>query len=299
MNELNNNYAHKGRHFNLTKFNKMMTMSPFKDATTFEKWLKTNNLSYENFLHFFYKYHSSNDLTDNNPWIDYLYNSYVPGIKIPKHYINPLGVIVDFMIEKATFEFKHNMFNLKRKHKSKIKPALFKNEFIHELSQLLSAIVSPFLDLEFSISCRLKEILGKNVNEQFNNYINLLTKKDYIISIFKEYPFLLERLTSKTTETSSESFQLFRRLTKEYKDMCQCFGELGTLCGFFHVRSNDCRFTRTIKICQFENKAILYNPDPKSNAADTQKLIINKKNHYWQEFIEDTAYQSITKSSWG
>lgn len=273
--------------FNLFKYNNIMAMYPFNDTKAFEQWLETHDLSYENFLQFFNHGQKSYELIEASPWIDYLRYSYVPALKIPKHFDNLFSVFTDFIVEKASFEFKHKMSKIKNNHKSNIKPLLFKTLFTHELNELLTRMVTPFLNLEFKIALDSNLLSGLDSNDSFNSYINLLTDKDYIAYIFKEYSYLLDRLTIITNVTTSNFIQLYSRLITDYKSMCTHFDQLGKFCGFVEKESLNKKYNNNIRICNFNKKIIVYNITQQNKVTCSQTGFLEKKNHTWSEYINN------------
>lgn len=292
MNKLNKQKIHENPRFNLLKYNNIMLMYPFNDTKAFEQWLDDQGFSYENFIQFFIKGPKSAGLLENSPWIGYLVNSYVPAIKVPKHFDNLFAVFTDFIVEKATFEFKHRISKIKNRNKVNLRPLLFKSLFTHELNQSLTRMVTPFLNLEFKIALDSKKIIGVDSKESFNSYIDLLTDKDYIITFFEEYSCLLEKLISKTAETTSEFIQFYTRISEDYSVLCTSFGELGTLRSFSDDKHKNFKKIQSSKFCHFDNKKILYIQKPLKIDFYTQQLSIDKKSYIWTEENKEMEFKS-------
>ncbi len=205
--------------FDEFKFKKYMAKFPFNNKETLNLWLKTNELTYDQFLLWFERSNTSDNLMENCPWMDYLLNTYKPSKNAADKYHNKFGVFIDFMLEKATNDFKRQLCVLKQKNEC-IEPGLLLKIFVDELTTPLTNMVSPTLTLEINVARQSNKLKGETPNDRYDSFITILKDKSYVLDIFNEYPVLLNRLIKKVELTTKELIEVFSRLLSDYDDLC-------------------------------------------------------------------------------
>jgi type 2 lantibiotic biosynthesis protein LanM len=307
------NVIPKNLNFDVFKFNKYMAMYPFNDKDAFSQWLDTNDLNYDQFLLWFDKDNTGNKSMEDCPWMDYLLNIYKPAINVSSKYSNQFGVCIDFMVEKASYDFNKKISIIKNVHNEKIKPQIFKNIFIQELRDSLASMITPTLTLELNVSRVSKQLFGENSKERYTSYIRMLSDKVYVLKIFDEYPVLLERLITKCIQSISELIEFYTRLITDFKGLSENFGELKSFIGFSNKKGDDHNNGRSVRICNFSNKKIVYKPRNLQADITFQKLLLDinkvantkfkpyflleKGTYGWSDFIDYKACNNSNELS--
>jgi type 2 lantibiotic biosynthesis protein LanM len=278
-----------------------MAMYPFNEKVAFNQWLDTNNLTYDQFLEWFDRENTSNNSMEDCPWMDYLMCSYEATDNVADKYTNKFGVLIDFMLEKAISDLKNKLIN----KNVNINFQLLLNIFIKELSESLINMIAPTLTLELYLARISIKLSGNNTEERYESYIQKLSDKEYIYSLFTEYPVLLKRLKNKIEYSASEIHEVYSHLVNDYHALCDTFGNLGQFKGFLNKRGDSHNQGRFVRICQFESKSIVYKPRSLRIDVAFQDLLIDlnkctgvdfktytnidKITYGWSEFIESKS----------
>jgi len=292
--------------FDYFKYNKYMSVYPFKDENSFNEWRTINMVSKEEFSSWFDKNNLTTPIKDNCPWMDYLCNHYKPSSKVQMKYSDQFCVLVDFIIEKATFQFRQEISSIENTNKY-INSKIFVNIFKQELTNAFSNMISPTLTLEMNVARLAKKITGKTSDERYKNFINLLSEKIYIQQIFNEYPVLLNRIIGKVNSSSNELLEVYSRIVSDYSKLCEQFIKLEDFLGFSNTSGDSHLNGRHVRVVKFKNLKLVYKPrnlksdiyfqqlllDLNKSAQTSFKAIkiLNNQSYGWSEFIN---YKSCT-----
>ncbi len=129
--------------------------------------------------------------------------------------------------------------------------------------------------------------MGNTSSEQYNNYLNQLTNKDYIISIYNEYPYLFNKLILSAKEKTSDLSLFYSRLSNDYYSLCQRYGNIGVFSGFYHVKTDADNIISNNKICQFDNVSLLFSQKTEDTAISSNKLLLEDTSYNWEKYTED------------
>jgi type 2 lantibiotic biosynthesis protein LanM len=177
-------------------------------------------------------------------------------------------------------------------------------------------MISRVLILELNVARLKGELNGDTPKERFNQFLDYIHRKDFIIAIFKEYPILLRLIVECTNKWLKFYLEFLNHLCDNWLKICEIFNvndqndvlvELKSNVGDRHRGGKSVIIVafksgfkivykpRTLKVDEhFQNFLVWINEHSENVKYHTLKML-DESTHGWMEYVPHQGCQSLNE----
>jgi type 2 lantibiotic biosynthesis protein LanM len=306
----------------LKRKQKWQSQPPFDNSIHFDQWLRTNNITEQEFLYILSAPVEAlqQNLPEHPTWLQSIENAFTytnssDSLALPDSlkarqtsvFLN----LVKPLIAEGAEAFNQGLQSLKQTHSHlPFSQAVVEDFFLSTLGDSLLRIMSRTLVLELNVFRLQGQLQGDIPEERFQSFAERIQQPDIALSILQEYPVLARQVEIAIERWVSFCLEFLNHLCQDWDKIQSTFSpdrSIGQLIGIEGDAGDSHRGGRCVMIAKFDNGLnLVYKPRSLSIDVHFQELLtwLNERGnhppfqpltvldcgfHGWVEFVSTTS----------